>query len=62
MTQVRKRLDQLLVEKELLVSRQKARAIIMAGLVMVDGKRVDKPGHLVNPSASIDLLGPDHPY
>jgi len=34
----------------------------MAGLVRVDGKRVDKPGHLVNPSASIDLIGPDHPY
>lgn len=34
----------------------------MAGLVMVDGKRVDKPGHLVNPSASIDITGPDHPY
>jgi len=62
MTQVKKRLDQLLVEKELLVSWQRARGIIMAGLVMVDGKRVDKPGHLVNPSASIDLLGPDHPY
>ena len=62
MTQVKKRLDQLLVEKELLVSRQRARGMIMAGLVMVDGKRVDKPGHLANPSASIDLLGPDHPY
>ncbi len=34
----------------------------MAGLVRVDGKKVDKPGHLVNPSASIDLIGPDHPY
>ncbi len=62
MTQVKKRLDQLLVEKDLLVSWQRARGIIMAGLVMVDGKRVDKPGHLVNPSASIDIIGPDHPY
>ncbi len=62
MTQSKKRLDQLLVEKELLVSRQGARGIIMAGLVRVDGKTVDKPGHLVNPSASIDLVGPDHPY
>jgi len=34
----------------------------MAGLVRVDGKIVDKPGHLVNPSASIDINGPDHPY
>jgi 23S rRNA (cytidine1920-2'-O)/16S rRNA (cytidine1409-2'-O)-methyltransferase len=62
MTQVKKRLDQLLVERELLVSRQRAQGMIMAGMVMVDGKMVDKPGHLVNPSASIDLIGPDHPY
>ena len=62
MAQRKKRLDQLLVEKELLVSRQRAQAIIMAGLVTVDGKRVEKPGHLVNPSASIELAGPDHPY
>jgi 23S rRNA (cytidine1920-2'-O)/16S rRNA (cytidine1409-2'-O)-methyltransferase len=62
MSQVKKRLDQVLVEKELLVSRQRARGIIMAGLVKVDGRRVDKPGHLVNPSASIELLGPDHAY
>ncbi len=34
----------------------------MAGLVRVDGKTVDKPGYLVNPSAVIDLTGPDHPY
>ncbi len=62
MGQLRKRLDQLLVERELLGSRERARAIIMTGLVRVDGKVVDKPGHLVNPSASIDLAGPDHPY
>jgi 23S rRNA (cytidine1920-2'-O)/16S rRNA (cytidine1409-2'-O)-methyltransferase len=61
MIQSKKRLDQLLVEKELMLSRQRARGIIMAGLVRVDGKKV-KPGHLVNPSASIDLIGPDHPY
>jgi len=62
MAQPKKRLDQLLVEKESLVSRQRAQGIIMAGLVRVDGKRVEKPGHLVNPSAFIELTGPDHPY
>ncbi len=62
MNQAKKRLDQLLVERELVASRQRARAAIMAGLVMVDGKRIDKPGHLVHPSASIELTGPDHPY
>ena len=34
----------------------------MAGLVRVGGVLVDKPGHMVDPTASIDLLGPDHPY
>ncbi len=62
MSQPKKRLDQLLVEKESLVSRQRAQGIIMAGLVTVDGKRVEKPGHLVSPCASIELAGPDHPY
>jgi 23S rRNA (cytidine1920-2'-O)/16S rRNA (cytidine1409-2'-O)-methyltransferase len=62
MGQLRKRLDQLLVERESLLSRERARGMIMAGLVRVDGKVVDKPGHLVNPSAVIDLTGPDHPY
>jgi len=62
MTQSKKRLDQLLLEKESLVSRQRAQGMIMAGLVTVDGKRVDKPGHLVHPSAFIQLTGPDHPY
>jgi len=62
MTQSKKRLDQLLLEKESLVSRQRAQGMILAGLVTVDGKRVDKPGHLVHPSASIEVTGPDHPY
>jgi 23S rRNA (cytidine1920-2'-O)/16S rRNA (cytidine1409-2'-O)-methyltransferase len=62
MTQSKKRLDQLLLEKESLVSRQRAQGMIMAGLVTVDGKRVDKPGHLVQPSALVELTGPDHPY
>jgi 23S rRNA (cytidine1920-2'-O)/16S rRNA (cytidine1409-2'-O)-methyltransferase len=62
MVRSKKRLDQLLSEKRLAGTRQRARATIMAGLVRVDGKIVDKPGHLVNPSASIDINGPDHPY
>ena len=62
MTRSKIRLDQLLAEKGLAGSRQRAQGIIMAGLVLVDGEKVDKPGHLVNPSCSIDLTGPDHPY
>jgi len=62
MAQIKKRLDQVLVEKSLIESRQRAKGLIMAGMVTVDGKMVDKPGHLVKPSSVIDLLGPDHPY
>jgi 23S rRNA (cytidine1920-2'-O)/16S rRNA (cytidine1409-2'-O)-methyltransferase len=62
MTGPRKRLDQLLVERNLAETRQRARSVIMAGLVRVGGVVVDKPGHMVDPTASIDLLGPDHPY
>ena len=62
MTTLKKRLDQILVERDLVASRQRARGVIMAGLVRVDGKQVDKPGHLVGPSASVELTGPDQPY
>ena len=62
MVHLKKRLDQLLVEKSLIESRQRAKGVIMAGMVTVDGKMVDKPGHLVKPSSVIDLLGPDHPF
>ena len=62
MVQLKKRLDQLLVEKALIDSRQRAKGLIMAGMVTVNGKMVDKPGHLIPPSSSIALIGPDHPY
>jgi len=38
------RLDKLLFERGLVDSREKAQALIMAGQVLVEGKRVDKPG------------------
>jgi len=62
MIQLKKRLDHLLVEKALIESRQRAKGLIMAGMVTVDGKMVDKPGHLIHPSSSITIIGPDHPY
>jgi len=39
----KKRLDVLLFERGMAESRQRAQAMIMAGQVLVDGKRVDKP-------------------
>jgi 23S rRNA (cytidine1920-2'-O)/16S rRNA (cytidine1409-2'-O)-methyltransferase len=56
------RLDQLLVEKGLVESREKARAMIMAGLVEVETSRVDKPGRLVPSGASVLLKRPRLPY
>jgi len=56
------RLDQLLVQKGLVPSREKARALIMAGVTEVDGVRIDKPGRLVSLSAHVSLKEPPHPY
>jgi 23S rRNA (cytidine1920-2'-O)/16S rRNA (cytidine1409-2'-O)-methyltransferase len=56
------RLDQLVVEKGLAPSRERARAIIMAGQVTVGGQAVTKAGAQVEPDADVALLAPDHPY
>jgi 23S rRNA (cytidine1920-2'-O)/16S rRNA (cytidine1409-2'-O)-methyltransferase len=51
----RKRLDLLLVEQGLAVSREQARRLIMAGAVVVDEQRVDKPGTLVSLTAILRI-------
>ena len=51
------RLDVLLTEQGLQESRQKAQAHIMAGLVFVNGQRVDKPGTAVPNDARIEIRG-----
>jgi 23S rRNA (cytidine1920-2'-O)/16S rRNA (cytidine1409-2'-O)-methyltransferase len=58
----RQRLDVLLTERGLAPSRERARAVIMAGGVQVDGKLVDKPGAPVAPDCAIAILAPDLPY
>ena len=63
MKSVRKqRLDTLLVEKGLVESREKARALILAGQVDVDGHGAAKAGTLVPVDADIRVIGPDHPW
>jgi 23S rRNA (cytidine1920-2'-O)/16S rRNA (cytidine1409-2'-O)-methyltransferase len=56
------RLDQLLVQRGMAESREKAKALIMAGAVDVDGTRVDKPGQTVYDSASVSLIKKSSPY
>lgn len=56
------RTDLLLVQKNVAESREKARAMIMAGLVFVDGERVEKPGHLVPPSSRLLVKEPYPPF
>jgi 23S rRNA (cytidine1920-2'-O)/16S rRNA (cytidine1409-2'-O)-methyltransferase len=51
----RQRLDLILVERGLVDSREKGQALILAGDVMVDGQKVDKPGHAVAPDSKIEL-------
>jgi 23S rRNA (cytidine1920-2'-O)/16S rRNA (cytidine1409-2'-O)-methyltransferase len=53
----KQRLDTLLVTRGLADNKSKARALIMAGEVKVDGKVLTKPGNPVNEDAAIDLAG-----
>jgi 23S rRNA (cytidine1920-2'-O)/16S rRNA (cytidine1409-2'-O)-methyltransferase len=50
------RLDQLLVERGLVSSREKARALILAGQVRVGGQKIDKAGYGVSSDARVELL------
>jgi 23S rRNA (cytidine1920-2'-O)/16S rRNA (cytidine1409-2'-O)-methyltransferase len=56
------RLDQLVVARGLAASRERARALIMAGQVAVDGQPVTKAGASVDDAAAVALIAPDHPY
>lgn len=58
----KKRLDVLMVEKGLAPSRQRAKALIMAGKVLADTQRIDKPGTLIDENISVTIKGNDLPY
>jgi 23S rRNA (cytidine1920-2'-O)/16S rRNA (cytidine1409-2'-O)-methyltransferase len=51
------RLDVLLVERGLAASRQRAQALLLAGNVVVNGQRADKPGALVADDADVRITG-----
>lgn len=56
------RLDKLLVERGLASTRERAQALILAGRVLVDEQKVDKPGHAVPDTAALRMLGSDLRY
>ncbi len=59
---MKERLDVLLVERKLAASREKARRMIMAGEVFVDGVREDKPGTKIKVEAEIETRGKPFVY
>ncbi|CAM3964770.1 TlyA family RNA methyltransferase [Paenibacillus alkaliterrae] len=61
-TTVKERIDVLLVERGFFESREKAKAALMAGLVLVDNEPVDKSGMKVSRAADIKVKGALHPY
>ena len=56
------RADQLLVDRGLAESRTRAQALVMAGLVFVGDRKVEKPGQAIAADAAIDVRGRDHPW
>jgi len=56
------RLDQLLVERGLVESRSRAQALVMAGKVYADTKRLDKAGQQVKVDSALEIKGQDHPW
>jgi 23S rRNA (cytidine1920-2'-O)/16S rRNA (cytidine1409-2'-O)-methyltransferase len=61
-TASKSRLDLLIVERGLAPSRERARAYILAGRVLVNEQKIDKPGTTVAADAALRLLGEDMPY
>jgi 23S rRNA (cytidine1920-2'-O)/16S rRNA (cytidine1409-2'-O)-methyltransferase len=58
----KERLDTLIAAKGLAESRERARSLIMAGLVFVDNQKIDKPGTKVSTAANIEVKGNPIPY
>ena len=58
----RERLDKLLVDRGLVASRERARALVMSGAVLVRGQPETKPGTMLDPNVEITLREEDHPY
>jgi 23S rRNA (cytidine1920-2'-O)/16S rRNA (cytidine1409-2'-O)-methyltransferase len=59
---MKQRLDTVLVQRGLAQSRERAAALVLSGVVLVDGRPVQKAGTPVSADAQITLKAPDHPY
>jgi 23S rRNA (cytidine1920-2'-O)/16S rRNA (cytidine1409-2'-O)-methyltransferase len=58
----KQRVDILLVEQGLAESREKAQALIMAGLVYAKDQKLTKAGHRIDAATDLTVKGKDHPY
>ncbi|MFW2389000.1 MAG: TlyA family RNA methyltransferase [Polyangiales bacterium] len=56
------RADVLLTQRGLAPSRSRAQALILAGKVFTEGRRVEKSGESIDEAAPLDVREPDHPY
>lgn len=59
---VKLRADQLLVDNGLAESRARAQALILAGLVFLGDRKIEKAGQQVAADAELDVRGRDHPW
>jgi 23S rRNA (cytidine1920-2'-O)/16S rRNA (cytidine1409-2'-O)-methyltransferase len=62
LSKIKRRLDLVLVDRGLAPSRQRARALIMAGKILVNKLPAAKAGTLISESDSVELKGADIPY
>ncbi len=58
----KERIDKLIFERGMAPSRERAQAYIMAGKVLVDSQKVEKPGQKFHFDSDIQILGADQPY
>ncbi len=59
---MKNRLDKLLLARGLAPSRERAQALILAGRVLVDEQKIEKPGAAFDDSVSLRILGEDQRY
>ncbi len=59
---IKMRLDKLLLARQLVPTREKAQALILAGRILVNEQKIDKPGLNVTEDVAIRILGDDLRY